>query len=237
MKKQVLFASLIIGLAILAFVFAGQQKAQLTEQQIKSEIEKANYCITSEDCAPISYACPFDCNVFVNQKESARISTMLYSFVPTEQNSKMCSMIGACIEPMRVDCKNNRCEAIYKTKTGIRGTVTLTSGNCMPGEPSRINPCTQTKISRTIYIREPATMANMFGGHLRTKTNLVKQIASDANGHYDANLPAGMYSIFVEDNGGEYCNFFGGQDEACQVTITDGRMAEFNIDINYMAAY
>src|SRR3989344_263583 len=190
MNKQ-LIASLIIGLAILAFVFAGQQKAQLTEQQIKSEIEKANYCITSEDCAPISYACPFDCNVFVNQKESARISTMLYSFVPTEQNSKMCSMIGACIEPMRVDCKNNRCEAIYKTKTGIYGIASLTSGNCMPTTSPKTTTCKRTAISRTIYIREPATMANMFGGNLRTKTNLVKQTTSDANGYFEVVLPAG----------------------------------------------
>ncbi|MBI4095733.1 MAG: carboxypeptidase regulatory-like domain-containing protein [DPANN group archaeon] len=158
-----LVASLIIGLAILAFIFAGQQKqTSWTEQQIPPEIQNTS----------------------------------------------------------------------QQVKTGIHGTVTLTSGDCMPGEPSRTHPCTQTKISRTVYIREPATIANMDGTYLKTKTNLVAQMTSDSNGYYDVTLPAGTYSVFVEDGSKEYCNFGGGLGEECQVTVTDGGMAEFNIDIN-----
>ena len=112
--------------------------------------------------------------------------------------------------------------------TGIRGSVTLISGDCMPGEPSKTHPCTRTNISRAVYIREPATSAN------RSTAKLVKQITSGANGYYEVELPAGTYSIFVEDEGREYCNFFGGLGEACQITITD-KVAEFDINIDKAA--
>ncbi len=239
MNKRLVVVS-IIAVIVLAFVLAGQQKSPLTEQQIKFEIEKANYCNAKEDCTPVSYACPFDCNIFVNKKEVSKIETMLRTFVPTEQNLKRCSVMGACISATDVECKNNKCEAIYKARTGIYGTVTLTSGDCMPGEPSKTNPCTQTKISRTVYVREPATSANMDTvpnyNYLKTETKLVKQTVSDANGYYEAELPAGTYSVFVEDGGKEYCNSFGGQGEACQITLKDtGVLKELGLvkyDIN-----
>jgi hypothetical protein len=104
-------------------------------------------------------------------------------------------------------------------KVGLHGTVTLASGNCMPGPD--INSCANTKVSRTIYIRGPATIANMDGTYLKTKTNLVAQATSDANGYYEVNLPAGVYSVFVEDGGREYCNLGGGLGEECQVTVKD----------------
>ena len=228
MDKRVLAIIVVIGLVVLAFAFlAPAKQATLTEQQIKAEIEDANYCNVNEDCAPVSFACPFDCNIFVNQKESTKINALLHSFVPTEQNSKMCSMIGACIEPVRVECKNNKCEAVYQTqKTEIGGTVTLASGNCMPGALSKTHPCTQTGVSRTVFIREPATSADM------AKTNLVVQTTSDANGLYQVELEPGTYSIFVEDDSKEYCNQFGEQNEVCQITVKAGSLTEYNIKID-----
>lgn len=70
--------------------------------------------------------------------------------------------------------------------------------------------------------------------YLKTKTNLVAQTTSDANGYFETELPAGTYSVFVEDDGKEYCNFSGGLGGQCQVTVTDG-LAEFNANIDKTA--
>jgi len=111
---------------------------------------------------------------------------------------------------------------------GLYGRVTLYGGNCMPGAGG----CKTSPVSRIIYIREPVMMGAMERTYLKEKTNLIKQIRSDNNGNYQVELPVGTFSVFVEDNGKEYCNSFGGQGEVCQVKVGTGT-AEYNIKIDH----
>tara|TARA_Y100000310_G_C20274115_1_gene619411 strand:- start:145 stop:597 length:453 start_codon:yes stop_codon:yes gene_type:complete len=113
---------------------------------------------------------------------------------------------------------------------GAYGKVVLYSGNCMPGAGG----CKTSYVSRTIYIREPATMEAMEITYLENKTTLIKTIESNNNGFYQVELPPGTYSIFVEDEGKEYCNSFGGRGEVCQITIETG-IKEYNIRIDHAA--
>jgi len=113
---------------------------------------------------------------------------------------------------------------------GVYGKVVLYSGNCMPGAGG----CKTSSVSRSIYIREPVSMENMKSTYLKDKTTLVKTIESNNNGFYQVELPPGTYSVFVEDEGKEYCNHFGGLGEVCQITIETG-IKEYNIRIDHAA--
>ena len=109
---------------------------------------------------------------------------------------------------------------------GIHGKVTLTSGNCTPG--TSIDPsCKSQPVSRIIYIRLPKLI------HSSEKPKLVSQTKSDADGYYSIYLSSGTYSVFVEDNGVEYCNSFSDQGD-CLVNISNTSV-EYNININKAA--
>jgi hypothetical protein len=120
-------------------------------------------------------------------------------------------------------------------KQGVYGTVKLTSGDCMPGTDSS---CKTSYASRTIYIREPASMKDMNIVYLKNKTELIKQIQTDDNGFYQAELPDGRYSVFVEDTytgeAQEYCNFFDGSGGACQIYI-ESNLVKYDITIDHSA--
>ena len=117
-------------------------------------------------------------------------------------------------------------------KQGVFGKVTLFEGNCMPGAGG----CKESRVSRTIYIREPITMGLLKNVSLywENTTNLIKQIKSNAEGFYEVDLPPGNYSILVDDNGKEYCNSFGQNGEVCQIILVNG-IKEYNIEINHAA--
>jgi len=136
------------------------------------------------------------------------------------------------------DGNTNQSSIVNKQPTitkGIYGTVTVKSGNCMPSFDISNSSCKAVRVSKEIYIREPATLKDMEGVYLKEKTTLVKKITSESDGFYETALPAGTYSIFIEDEGKEYCAGSGAQGEACQVTITAGPK-EYNIMID-RAAY
>ena len=129
-------------------------------------------------------------------------------------------------------------------RQGLYGTITLITGNCMPSmvdvdrqgniivSPGP-NPCRLTVIDREIYIMEPIEGSHRWGGpYLPVDSSAVKSTKS-TNGIYEVELPAGTYSVFVEDNGKKYCNRSGMKGEACQITIRDGQRWEYNIEIDH----
>lgn len=121
-------------------------------------------------------------------------------------------------------CINNQCQW-GEAQTGLEGNVTLMQGNCMPVVEEN-STCNMTRVSRKVYIRELTTGDN-------TNTTLVKETESDEKGYYEVLLPPGEYSVFVEDNGTQYCTKRGSKGEACKVTIEEGNMTWYNIDINH----
>ncbi len=94
----------IILLACLAVVSLFLVSCSNAESRIKSEINKANYCITKEDCVNIGSKCPFDCYIYVNQREAERIKAMVDSY-----ESKC---VYDCIYCYDVACLDGKCKPI-----------------------------------------------------------------------------------------------------------------------------
>jgi hypothetical protein len=123
----------------------------------------------------------------------------------------------------------------------LSGKVTLKSGNCMPigyEQGSAESTCKSEGVSRKIYIRQPVNVKDMDYTYLKAGINniVIKTITSSGNGTYETQLPMGEYSVFVEDEGKEFCNYLDGNGFACLVKITDNQGTEFNINID-KAAY
>lgn len=113
---------------------------------------------------------------------------------------------------------------------GLYGRVVLYKGNCMPGA----GECKVSHPSREVLIREPVTYEQISVTYLARPSGLVASTKADKHGFYEVSLPPGTYSVFVEDDGREYCNSFGSHDEACQVTIGDG-LTERELKIDHAA--
>ncbi len=112
----------------------------------------------------------------------------------------------------------------------IYGQVVLREGNCMPIVVPYL--CSISLVSRTIYIREPAMREMMEGFYLRVRPPLVA--ATEArHGFFEISLPVGLYSVFVEDARGEYCNSFTGRGLMCGVLVSQGAAVQYNITINH----
>jgi len=118
-------------------------------------------------------------------------------------------------------------------KYSLSGYVTLTEGNCMPvvcDNPPCETTCETSFVSRRVYIRELTFIDDMSGIYLISpKTNLIASTTSNADGYYYIQIDEGTYSIFVEDDGKEYCNSFG--EEACKVELSEN--TQYNISIDH----
>jgi hypothetical protein len=70
------------------------------------------------------------------------------------------------------------------------------------------------------------------GEYLRKENSPLVTVETDEQGRYSVNLSRGVYSVFVEDAGREYCNNLFDDGSACPVTVED-RPVEYNITINH----
>jgi hypothetical protein len=75
-----------------------------TEEGIKSEIVKANYCETATDCVDVGAKCPFDCYIYVNKDQAPRIKKLVDGFPSQCEYS--------CIAIQGVECVQNVCKVI-----------------------------------------------------------------------------------------------------------------------------
>lgn len=114
-------------------------------------------------------------------------------------------------------------------KGSISGVVTLHSGNCMPkiDFDHRPTTCSTKPQSRIIYIHPPVTNADIKGSYLETQVPIITQVTSGIDGKYKVTLPVGIYSVFVDDDGKEYCGFYS-HDGPCQINIQN---SETTLDI------
>ena len=78
-----------------------------SEDSIKREIDKANYCSTKDDCILVGGKCPFGCYIYANQAEASRIKNLVDGY---ESN---CAYM--CIECSGVECVNNKCQPVCST--------------------------------------------------------------------------------------------------------------------------
>ena len=103
MNQKLIGIFFIILIVIIGVYFL---KPKLNEEDnIKKEIEKANFCTTKDDCGQVNSQCPFGCYVFVNKNEVDRINDLL--------NSYQATCIYNCVPLIDYDCITNKCEAKF----------------------------------------------------------------------------------------------------------------------------
>ena len=72
--------------------------------RIKSEIKKANYCSSKDDCEIVGSVCPYGCNIAVNKNEASKIKELLSSY------QGFCQYM--CVEAKGIDCIEGRCQVL-----------------------------------------------------------------------------------------------------------------------------
>ena len=76
-------------------------------RRIQREIDKANRCETTADCAQAGAGiCPFGCYVHVHKDEVARIQAMMVEYQQTPREN---ACMYSCIEYPGVDCIKGSC--------------------------------------------------------------------------------------------------------------------------------
>lgn len=95
----------LVGLVFLSACANGDTTYTPTsEQGIKQELAKANYCESVSDCVDVGAKCPFGCYLYVNKDEAPRLKPMIEGFQSTCQYS--------CIAIKGVECVQNKCQVI-----------------------------------------------------------------------------------------------------------------------------
>ncbi len=108
--KKILFIILWIIL-IIALFFAClefQIDHKIRHYFAEKKIEKANYCVTKDDCALVWSKCPFGCYVYVNKTKKEEIKNLINNFHD--------SCLYNCKENHKVECVKNKCEISYFKK-------------------------------------------------------------------------------------------------------------------------
>ncbi|RDV13885.1 carboxypeptidase regulatory-like domain-containing protein [Pontibacter diazotrophicus] len=122
---------------------------------------------------------------------------------------------------------------------GIVGKVIWQAGNQMPSPDAP--PSKGRGVQRTVYIYEltngsqAKTIEGVF--HTNIQTNLVTQVATDADGNFAVSLEPGMYSLFTKEEKGLYANLFDGENNIFPVEVQEGQVTTVEFLINYAASY
>jgi hypothetical protein len=125
---------------------------------------------------------------------------------------------------------------------GVWGTVTFTEGNCMPVFLPNQTSCRTCPVRRTVRIYEYTTRSQAYplagnpAFYPEFNTRLIKEINTDADGFYEAELPAGIYTIVVKEGSYLYASMGDGFGGINPVTITSGR-TKSNFPITYKAFF
>lgn len=146
--------------------------------------------------------------------------------------------------PYSCDVHKARAENVLKVSInkGVWGTITFTEGDCMPKIIGTDQlTCKTCTAKRTVKIyeyttRQQATPNNSQGFFDSFSTKLIKEVDADNNGFFQAELPAGKYSMAVIENGKLYVNVGDVQGGLAPFTVTDG-LVNYEVNINYRAAY
>ena len=125
---------------------------------------------------------------------------------------------------------------------GVWGTVSSVEGDCMPTIPACNSCCRNCPVQRTVKIYRYTTLIDavtrdpymVFFDTFNTQ--LVAQVDTDENGFFQAEVPAGNYSIVVVENGKLYANTKDGQGGLSPFTFGSGTK-NANITMTYKATF
>jgi hypothetical protein len=135
-------------------------------------------------------------------------------------------------------CKPPQKKKVDPIVQGVKGLVTVLSGNQMPriGAP----PAVPQPYPTTVFFYEPTDITRTLQwnqGPLFTNiyTKLIATVDTDSTGAFTAKLPVGTYSVFVQAGQQFYANNFDIRNNINLVTVDKGKLAEMNIVVNYMS--
>lgn len=132
-------------------------------------------------------------------------------------------------------------EKKHSISNGIWGTVVFQEGNCMP-MPGSNSTCKTYPVKRTIRIYQytlpsnSGAVPNHPGFFTSFSTPMVLEVKADKNGFFQAELPAGKYSVVVLEEGNLYSNITDGQGGINPVEINSG-IQKMDLMINYKASF
>jgi hypothetical protein len=120
----------------------------------------------------------------------------------------------------------------------LQGHVYKLSGNQMPG-PGRVKGKGRG-VSRQLCIYAP-TKSEQTSGHMplftHINTPLVAHVQTDSTGYFTVKLPAGKYSVFIQETGGLFAAEADGEGHLNPVLITAGQTLNRNFTITLQAAF
>ncbi len=117
--------------------------------------------------------------------------------------------------------------------SGIFGQASMVSGNCTPGPSSKNSSCSTNFVSRNIYVRKLTSIDDSVTyGYFQFADEATASTVSDEQGMFSLDLEPGTYSIFVADDGKEYCNSFNAEGIACLVEVKEDIKTDFNLVID-----
>lgn len=125
--------------------------------------------------------------------------------------------------------------------TGVFGTVMWLEGNHMPGAGTGESWAVEGAVG--LFATLPASTPGWDGdpeayGLYSVDAEPLYVVDSDSAGAFELMAEAGDYTLLVADpehDGLWYCNGF--SDALCPVTVSDGEMVQFDVNIDYRAAY
>jgi hypothetical protein len=120
----------------------------------------------------------------------------------------------------------------YNLQTDMPRIVTRREDGTLDLPPEK-NPCTFAPVDREIYIYSVLRSKHQWRGPYLPRDIPPLRVVKSKNGFYEIELPAGSYSVLVEDEGKKYCMFGNTNDDACPVTIKGGELWEYQILINH----
>ncbi len=109
----------------------------------------------------------------------------------------------------------------------------------MPGALE--SSCFRYPVVRAVHIHEYThrTEAEHQGGgfHINIQSQRLAKVKTDAEGFFEAALPPGNYSIFIEEEGKFYANLWNSEGYIHAVTVTEGDAEQVTIHITHSAYY
>lgn len=123
---------------------------------------------------------------------------------------------------------------------GVAGKVEIWEGNFMPMmEPARGGGTITPGADLRVRLHEPVYIAGGLAAARRDSVAalLVAETVTDANGHFAIAAAPGLYSIFVEQNGGWYYNGFNGDGVQGAVTVAPDSVADVLIKVTTKATF
>jgi hypothetical protein len=164
------------------------------------------------------------------------ISILTLLFLSCHKDPKIQQMPSCDIKKAYVD------NALKITiTTGIWGTVAFMEGDCMPVVPPTSSTCKTCPVKRTVRIYEytrfnQAIPQNGWSFYDNFTTQLIKELDTDNNGFFEAELAPGNYTIIVLENGKLYTFGLDGQGGLSPVNFTGGKQ-NVNLTLTYKAAF